>query len=103
MQIPGVGDPEEIPPPTPGTPAEPPVESPPGNPRPEVPTPINDPVEPDRPRELPPDTPDEMRGRAVRMIELTIRHPQFAGLQSRSESVCTATSTSEMSFFVVFD
>ncbi len=56
MQIPGVGDPEEFPPATPGTPTEPPVESPPGNPQPEVPPPMNDPVEPEWPRELPPDT-----------------------------------------------
>lgn len=56
---PGVGDPQEIPPATPGVPTEPPVESPPGNPRPEIPTPINDPVEPTSPRELPPATPDE--------------------------------------------
>lgn len=57
---PGVGDPPEIPPPTPGNPTEPPEESPPGNPRPEIPTPIDDPVEPNPPRELPPDSPDEV-------------------------------------------
>lgn len=56
-QIPG--EPQEIPPATPGNPSEPPQESPPGNPRPEVPPPMRDPVEPDSPRELPPDAPDE--------------------------------------------
>jgi hypothetical protein len=64
MQIPGVnpgvGDPEEIPPPTPGIPTEPPDESPPGNPRPEIPPVIDDPAEPGPPRELPPDTPNEV-------------------------------------------
>ena len=66
MQIPGVnpgvGDPEEIPPPTPGIPAEPPEEIPPGHPRPEIPPVIDDPAEPNPPRELPPDTPDEVPG-----------------------------------------
>ena len=56
-QIPG--EPQEIPPATPGMPTEPPVASTPGNPRPEVPPPMHDPVEPDAPRELPPDAPDE--------------------------------------------
>lgn len=60
MQNTAMGDPEEIPPTTPGTPTEPPVESPPGNPQPEVPSPINDPVDPSAPRELPPDAPDEL-------------------------------------------
>lgn len=58
-QIPGVGDPPEIPPPTPGTPTEPPQESPPGNPRPEIPPVIDDPANPDSPRELPPNTPED--------------------------------------------
>lgn len=64
MQIPGDPgvDPPDIPPPSPGTPAEPPQESPPGDPRPEVPVPVNDPAEPDAPREMPPDRPDELPG-----------------------------------------
>ena len=53
-------EPPEIPPATPGNPAEPPQESPPGNPRPEVPTPMQDPGEPPRPEELPRRTPDEL-------------------------------------------
>ena len=67
-QLPGdpQGEPPEIPPPTPGNPAEPPQEDPPGNPTPEVPRPINDPVQPDAPRELPPDAPDEMPERGPR-------------------------------------
>lgn len=67
-QLPGDSqrEPPEILPPTPGNPAEPPQESPPGNPRPDVPPPINDPVEPDTPRELPPDAPDELPQRGPR-------------------------------------
>lgn len=57
---PGVGDPPEIPPPTPGTPTEPPAESPPGNPQPEIPPVIDDPADPKSPRELPPNAPDEV-------------------------------------------
>jgi hypothetical protein len=53
-------DPPEIPPATPGTPAEPPQESPPGNPRPEIPPPVHEPGEPARPEELPGKIPDEL-------------------------------------------
>lgn len=59
-QNPGVGDPPEIPPPTPGIPKEPPQESPPGSPRPEVPPPVENPARPNPPRELPRKTPDEL-------------------------------------------
>jgi hypothetical protein len=55
-----IGDPEEIPPATPGNPTEPPPEEPPGNPSPEVPPPMNDPVEPSHPNELPGRIPDEL-------------------------------------------
>lgn len=60
VNISTMGDPEEIPPSTPGQPTEPPSESPPGNPRPEVPPPMNDPAEPSHPNELPGRTPDEL-------------------------------------------
>jgi hypothetical protein len=53
-------EPPEIPPATPGHPAEPPAESPPGNPRPEVPPPMREPGEPSIPEELPGKMPDEL-------------------------------------------
>jgi len=53
-------EPPEIPPATPGNPAEPPPEAPPGSPRPEVPPPVREPGEPPRPEELPGKMPDEM-------------------------------------------
>ncbi|MEO6783131.1 MAG: hypothetical protein ABI407_17030 [Bradyrhizobium sp.] len=56
-------EPPEIPPATPGHPAEPPPEAPPGSPRPEVPPPVREPGEPPRPEELPGKMPDEMPGR----------------------------------------
>ena len=52
-------EPPEIPPATPGHPAEPPPESPPGNPRPEVPPPMREPGEPPIPEELPGKMPEE--------------------------------------------
>jgi len=52
-------EPPEIPPPTPGTPNEPPREDPPGTPRPDIPPPIYEPGAPPRPEELPGKMPDE--------------------------------------------
>jgi len=52
-------EPPEIPPATPGNPAEPPPEAPPGNPRPEIPAPVREPGESPRPEELPGKMPDE--------------------------------------------
>lgn len=60
MGKPPVRDPEEVPPATPGVPAEPPEESPKGNPRPEIPPVIDDPAEPPTPQDLPGRTPDEV-------------------------------------------
>ena len=56
-------EPPDIPPATPGHPAEPPPEAPPGSPRPEVPPPVREPGEPSQPEELPGKIPDEMPGR----------------------------------------
>jgi len=53
-------EPPEIPPATPGNPAEPPQESPPGSPQPEVPPPVQDPGEPATPEELPGRVPEEL-------------------------------------------
>jgi hypothetical protein len=55
-------EPPEIPPATPGHPAEPPPEAPPGSPLPEVPPPMREPGEPPQPDELPGKIPDEMPG-----------------------------------------
>jgi hypothetical protein len=53
-------EPPEIPPPTPGTPTEPPREDPPGNPHPEAPPPMREPGAPPQPQELPGKMPDEI-------------------------------------------
>jgi hypothetical protein len=55
-------EPPEIPPPTPGQPAEPPREDPPGNPNPEIPPPVHEPGAPPQPQELQGKMPDEVPG-----------------------------------------
>jgi hypothetical protein len=73
-------EPPEIPPATPGNPAEPPQESPPGSPRPEVPPPVQEPGEPARPEELPGRVPEEL---PVRGPQGPRTPPPAADLQGR--------------------
>ena len=56
-------DPPEIPPATPGQPAEAPPGVPPASPQPDIPSPVTEPGEPPRPDELPGQTPDEVPSR----------------------------------------